>query len=168
MSKRLPVHIDPLQLAGKGELLSGELEIAGMRRLAPSLHATEGAVEVTLEFGMDPERIPYLRGHIRGNLILTCQRCMQAMDFPVDHDMTLGLVNSQAGADALPDHYEPLLVGVGPMTVSDIIEDELLMCLPLAPKHPESQCPASIQESGGKPQNTRKPFAVLSDWKKNR
>ncbi len=167
MSKRLPVHIDPLQLAGKGELLSGELELAGMRRLAPSLHTTEGAVEVTLEFGMDPERIPYLRGHIRGKLILTCQRCMQAMDFPVNAGMTLGLVNSPAEAHALPDHYEPLMAGSGPVILSDIIEDELLLCLPLVPKHPESQCPASAQGSGEKPQDTRKPFAVLSDWKKN-
>jgi uncharacterized protein len=166
MSKRLPVHIDPLQLAGKGELLSGELELAGMRRLAPSLHTTEGAVEVTLEFGMDPERIPYLRGHIHGKLTLTCQRCMQAMDFPVDTEMTLGLVNSPAEADALPDHYEPLMAESESVVLSDIIEDELLLCLPLVPKHPESQCPASAQESGGKPRDTRKPFAVLSDWKK--
>lgn len=167
MSKRLPVHIDPLQLAGKGELLSGDLELAGMRRLAPSLHTTEGAVEVTLEFGVDPERIPYLQGHIRGKLILTCQRCMQVMDFPVDLDMTLGLVNSPAEADTLPDHYEPLMVRSEPVALSDIIEDELLLCLPLVPKHPESQCLASAQKRKEKPQDTRKPFAVLSDWKKN-
>ncbi|MBI3344886.1 MAG: DUF177 domain-containing protein [Gammaproteobacteria bacterium] len=167
MSKRLPVHIDPLQLAGKGELLSGDLELAGMRRLAPSLHTTEGAVEVTLEFGVDPERIPYLQGHIRGKLILTCQRCMQAVDFPVDLDMTLGLVNSPAEADALPDHYEPLMAGSEPVILPDVIEDELLLCLPLVPKHPESQCPASAQKREEKPQDTRKPFAVLSDWKKN-
>jgi len=168
MSKRLPLHIIPLQLAGAGELLSGELELAGMRRLAPSLRTTEGSLEATLEFGLDPERIPYLRAHIRGRLVLTCQRCMQPMDFPVDLNSTLGLVNSPAEADALPDHYEPLLVGTGPMTVSDIIEDELLLCLPLVPRHPESQCPAPAQEGEVKARDTRKPFAVLSDWKKSR
>ncbi len=167
MSKRLPVHVSPLQLAGKGELLSGELELAGMRRLAPSLHSTEGAVAVSLEFGTDPERIPYLRGQLRGKLILTCQRCVQAMDFPVAAEMALGLVTSPASADTLPEHYEPLLVGAEPMALSDIIEDELILCLPLVPKHPESQCPASAQESGEKSRDTRKPFAVLSDWKKN-
>ena len=168
MSKQLPLHIVPLQLAGAGELLSGELGLAGMRRLVPSLHTTEGAVAVTLDFGLDPERIAFLRGHIRGKLILTCQRCMQAMDFTVDHDMSLGLVSSPAEADALPGHYEPLRVGAEPVAVSDIIEDELLLCLPLVPRHPESQCPATVQDSEGKARDTRKPFAVLSDWKKNR
>ena len=168
MSKRLPLHIIPLQLAGAGELLSGEVELAGMRRLAPSLHTREGTLEVTLEFGLDPERIPYLRGQVHGRLILTCQRCMQAMDFPVDLDTTLGLVSSPDEADALPGHYEPLMVGAEPVALLNIIEDELLLYLPQAPKHPESQCPASVQDSEGKARDTRKPFAVLSDWKKSR
>ncbi len=168
MSKRLPLHIDPLQLAGAGELLSGEVALAAMRRLTPSLHSKEGTLEVTLEFGLDPERIPYLHGQVHGKLILTCQRCMQPMDFTVDLDTSLGLVSSPAEADALPGHYESLMVGAEPVVLLDIIEDELLLYLPLVPKHPESQCPASAQEREGKARDTRKPFAVLSDWKKSR
>ena len=138
--ERLPVHIDPLRMAETGRLLEGEYSIAEMDRLQDSLFDSSGKVAVSLEFGIDAEGIRYMKGRLQSELTLECQRCLQAMQAPIDANFALGLVRSHDAAELLPSHYEPLLVESDAHFLRDIIEDELLLALPLVAKHDQSQC----------------------------
>lgn len=170
-SERLPVHIDPIRMAETRRLLEGRIALAEMARLSGSLLDSEGEVTVSLEFGVDSEGMRFMRGRIQAEVSLECQRCLETMRYPVDSEFSLALVRSTAEAEALPSHYEPLLVEGEPLFLRDIIEDELLLALPIVPMHAPEECSvgSSADEARKDTGATKKesPFAVLADLKKD-
>ncbi|MFU8838258.1 MAG: YceD family protein [Thiohalomonadaceae bacterium] len=171
-SERLPVHIDPLRMVEARRVLQGVLPLAEMDRLQSSTVRADGEVHVELEFGTDLEGIRYMRGQLRAEVSLECQRCLQAMAFPIDSCFALALVRNETQAESLPSHYEPLVLDGEPLFLRDVIEDELLLALPIVPKHPEGVCQLAIprqQESDTQtdPDSAKKvnPFAVLTNLK---
>lgn len=169
LSGRLPVQIDPLRLARQGQSFAGRLSLEGMRRLAPSLVDSEGEVEVELEFGVDAEGIAFLHGRLQTSVHVVCQRCLETMDLPLRSEWYLGLISSEAEVERLPGHYEPLLVEEGPLHLSDIVEDELILLLPAIPRHAEGACQAQEYAAGKEDTGEAardNPFAVLASLKK--
>lgn len=174
---RLPVHIDPFRMAETRRLLEGNIALAEMARLGESLQDTEGEVSVSLEFGIDNEGIRFVRGHVQAKVCLICQRCLGEMRYPIDSEFLLALVRSTAEAENLPSHYEPLLVDDDPLFLRDIIEDELLLALPIVAMHAPEECSADLSSAsqaekvqedvntGATAENN--PFAVLANLKKD-
>lgn len=170
MSDRLEELIDPLSLATKGRDIEGRISLAKLARLAPSLRSTEGEAEASLRFGIDAGGMPNVSGHVRATLILQCQRCMQNMTHEVDAQIRLGIVTSRKAAENLPEYYDPLLVVSGEeIQAADIVEDELILALPVVAMHEAAECPAGktipqqLSEAAPKREN---PFAVLAELKK--
>jgi uncharacterized protein len=172
MSERLPEHFEANALARRGARFSGSLALAQMPRLADSLQSPDGEVQVELEFALDPDGLVVIRGRIGAQLALTCQRCLESMTLPVDRSFTLGVVATEALAERLPESYDPLVDGGQPVSTRDMVEDELLLSLPLVPMHPAEQCPAARQPpaDGESEQPERpareNPFAVLAELKR--
>jgi len=178
-SDRLPDFIDPIRLAEQQRELRGQIPLSRMHRLASSLAVAEGLVDVDLRFGIDELGMRFMSGRIHADLALICQRCMEAMRVPVEAEVSLGLTRSDNEAERLPENYEPLLVGAEPMPLSAIVEDELMLALPIVSMHALEQCPAStrperaaddIQVEGAEPAadpeadqaaDRANPFAVL-------
>ena len=141
MSKeRLPVQLDPFRFAETGRLLEGILPLSAMKRLGDMLLDSDGDVDVRLEFGIDREGIHYITGRIQCQVMLACQRCLKAVAFEIDSEIALGIIDSHEAAELLPPHYEPLVIEDGPLFTRDLVEDELLLSLPLVPMHPENEC----------------------------
>lgn len=171
--ERLPVHIDPIRMAETRRLFEGRIALAEMARLGESLQDSDGDVTVSLEFGIDNEGIRFVRGHIQAEVSLECQRCLETMRYPIDSEFLLAVVRNEVEAEALPSHYEPLLVGGEPLFLRDIIEDELLLALPIVAMHTQEECSvntSSGQETGDLREDTgatvkENPFAVLADLK---
>jgi uncharacterized protein len=175
-NERLPVHIDPFRMAESRRLFEGRIALAEMERLGELLQDSDGEVTVSLEFGTDNEGIRFLRGRIQAEVSLECQRCLETMRYPIDSEFALALVRNTVEAEALPSHYEPLLVEGEPLFLRDIIEDELLLALPIVAMHKQEECSVNVS-SGQEAGETRKdtgaavkenPFAVLADLKTDR
>lgn len=172
--ERLPVRIDPLSLAKVGRELQGSLRLDSLARLRPLLYEDGGEVEVRLSFGMDEAGQAIMRGRLRAALVLECQRCVGRMDFDIDTETTWGLVHSEAQADRLPEHYEALFIEAEPLYLADIIEDELLLQLPLVAKHEHDCIDSELLETYEDEQQEtdeprqENPFAVLSGLKTER
>ncbi len=172
--ERLPVHIDPLRMAEQGRLLEGQYSIAEMDRLHDSLLDSSGDVAVSLEFGIDAEGIRYMKGRLQTELTLQCQRCLQAMQTPIDARFALGLVRGNDAAEQLPSHYEPLLLEGDALFLRDIIEDELLLALPLVAMHDKcidvnAEADGAAQRNDNDRGESKKdnPFAALAALKSN-
>jgi uncharacterized protein len=173
--ERLPVHIDPLRMAETGRLLEGSYSLEEMGRLHDLLLESSGKVAVSLEFGVDAEGIRYISGRLQTGLTLQCQRCLQAVQKPIDTQFALGLVRSVDEAERLPSHYEPLLLESDALFLRDIIEDELLLALPLVAMHEQDcinvnqQADESAQNSNNERGESKKenPFAALAALKSN-
>ena len=168
--ERLPVHIDPIRFAETDRILEGIIPLSGMKRLADLLLENSGEVTVKLEFGVDSEGIRYLQGHITATLIMTCQRCLESLTHQVDNDFLIAFVGEGKSEDSIPEYYEPFLLDGDPVYLQDLIEDELILAVPLIPKH-DNECvdyemeelePEQVEVSTPE----ENPFAVLSSLKK--
>ncbi|MCK4743796.1 MAG: DUF177 domain-containing protein [Sulfuriflexus sp.] len=174
MKDRLPEHIEPLRLARSQRLLHGRLPLSRMPRLASSLEVNEedaGEIDVDLKFDVDVTGIAWMEGHLTGTLTLCCQRCMQQLFMPIDATFKLAMVESESEIEQLGEQYEPLLLEDDSLvSVVELVEDELLLTLPIVPKHDTEECNAGeeIVEQvvvEVKPESKKNPFAALADLK---
>ncbi len=172
--QRLPVQIAPFKLARQGRLLQGSIELTRMERLAQALTETNGSVSVSLQFGIDEQGIHCATGHLNAEVQMTCQRCMKPMSVPVVTDVALGFVSSYEQGRNLSRDYEPCIVEHEPVNLAEIVEDELILALPIVALHEEQGCEpvietlqkaaSEIEQSDVKPN----PFAVLSELKRKK
>ena len=143
----------------------GVLPLAAMPRLATSLAAVDGQVAFDLEFDRDATGTPYL--HVKANtaLPLICQRTLESFALPVSVDTRLGLLTDEKDEVSLPAGYEPLLLTDNGLRLADVVEDELILAVPVVPVKPgtefgERTFPANAhdeEESDERPN----PFAAL-------
>lgn len=138
--QRLPLEVDPFRLAAKEEQLQGSIPLKQMKRLISALSSDEGDVFIDVVFSVDINRVSQLRGQIKTDAKLICQRCMGEMELPIALDFELAFVRSEAEMERLPEGYETTLIEDTPIMLSDIIEDEILLALPSIPKHLDDHC----------------------------
>jgi len=171
MHRKLPKEIDPWRMAQNGIQLSGEISLDTMPRLCESLLTDQGIVQVELAFEMDEVGTPYMKGQFQTEVSLTCERCLSEMRYALSTKCLLAMVMSESKIDELAEQYDPwLLENNDPVALASVIEDELILGLPLVPRHQEACLPAEVWTSGedeteevDKPAS---PFAVLSSLKK--
>ena len=123
------------------------MEIARLSRLRPLLASTEGSVDYRLSFGRDERGYGVVTGRVFGELRLRCQRCNEAMALPVDSALSLALTEGLDEAAALPDDYDPLLLDGRLIRSSELVEDELLLAVPVIPRHAEGTCEAPLPKA---------------------
>jgi uncharacterized protein len=140
MVSRLPDLIDPVRLAEQGGALQGQIPLSRMPRLREAIASDEGVVEVALEFGVDEFGVRYLVGRVEAALRLVCQRCLEPMDVHITAQPSLGVVRTDHEAERLPPSYEPLQIGDEPVPLVAVVEDELLLALPIVPMHEPPVC----------------------------
>jgi uncharacterized protein len=167
MSKELPTLIEPVRLALCGEQLKGKLPLKPMSRLHDSLCEVEGEVEIDWLFSTDEKQRPTIRGRIQTLLKMVCQRCLQPMPWPIETSVALVLLKEGQTENELPDGYEALTLTSTQISLITLVEDELILALPIVAKH--TSCPSNeyqVAEDFNKDlayQNN--PFHVLSQLK---
>ncbi len=171
----LPATIDPIQLAERGARLTGTLPLKSMPRLAQASLDGAGDVHVDLSFERgDGEKVFLMHGALRVRLHATCQRCLEGMDLDLEASPWLILTRSGPPQDMLGDDPD-ILVADKPLLLSALVEDELLLALPMVPMHELGECPAkvyiaekAVSEIKDVEPGKKSPFAVLSRLKKAR
>lgn len=176
MSRPLPELIDPLQLAEKQREFFGQVAISRMPRIKDSLSSDEGCFDLHLRFDKDESGQAYVRGELSGELQLVCQRCMQPMAWQLEAELCLAFVYSESQIEQLPERYEPFIIPDEAVKLLDLIEDEVILRLPQAPRHNNATCSAGRGESAETPsakdhqsnleQKRPNPFAVLEQLKR--
>ncbi len=164
MLSGLPQNVDLYRLAAARETFEGRLKQSQFRRLVSVAHDTERWVDIALRFGTE-DGIHYLRGGLKSKFTVVCQRCLEPMEVAVDASLAFGFVRNQEEEARLPEAFEPLWVEQTEMDLMSIIEDELLLALPLVAMHPPAQCPAWIEPEavGEQAESDRtNPFSVLA------
>jgi len=163
MSPDLPLTIEPKRLARNGEIIAGQYAIHDMQRLGGLLHDQAGLVIFRLEFTYDEKQnIPFIKGEIKAQVNIQCQRCLGGMEFKVNNPVYLGIVTDRAASLSLPEECEPLQIEEETVILHDIIEDELILALPISAMHNTNVCKATelINEINNKTGNS--PFAALN------
>lgn len=159
----LPLQLDGARMVAEGREFSGALALARLSRLRPELASTAGSVRYRLRFGTDPAGYRSLHVELHAELALQCQRTLDTYMQAVTVDVTLVLLDNERAAAALPATVDYLLLENGELQPALLIEDELLLALPLIPVKPDSEVVAydTDAESAGAREVAEHPFAAL-------
>jgi uncharacterized protein len=131
--------VDAERMVAGRRSFEGSLPVAELPRLVEALANDSGEVAYRLDFETGELGEPRLHVRARAGLTLECQRSLEPFVFPAEVDARLGLLADEADADALPGDCEPLLLEGGALSPRKVIEDELLLVLPLVPVKPGSE-----------------------------
>lgn len=173
-----PTALDLRQLAREGGALAGQAPAAAFERLTEGGTA-EGGLLVRWTASAEWRPVVggadqlWLRLTADGHVPQVCQRCLSPFWQPVALERWFRFVADEATAEAQDeDSEEDVLAFVPRFDLQSLVEDELLLALPLVPMH-EPDCPEPVQLTAGdlpeaaepKKQN---PFAALATLKTKR
>jgi uncharacterized protein len=164
MQKKLPETVDFLKQVERNACFEGVWPVARFERLAEAICNDQGEVTAWLKFGIRAGT-QCLDGHVQAELVLRCERCLEPVSQLIESDFRFGLINSEDEAELLPREFEPLLVTGSDVSLVDLVEDELLLSLPLVARHAEA-CSELLQKhkkDDEVQQDTHRPFAALKD-----
>ncbi len=178
-TNNLPQWIDPKKFAERRQDLQGTLGLQDMPRLKEIVALEQGQVEFNLTGLVDIEGIAYLQGKLQAEIWLICQRCLQPYMQKILADFMLSPVTNDKEAAMLRAPYEPLLVENSMVELATVIEDELLLNLPVVAKHAIEEClvapavssskEAELNPTGNPMGNpSGNPFKVLAGLKTNK
>lgn len=167
-TQKLPKQIEPRKLAYNQASLQGGVSVNHLPRLAQSAQFT-GDVRVHLAFRVDEQKRRIVKGDIQALASLECQRCLQLMDAQeISADVHLAVVWNEDEAKQLPEYLDPWVVGEDEADLFALIEEELLLNLPVAAYH-DFACIDESMLSRGAGQDVKEekknPFSVLAEMK---
>lgn len=140
----LPLEIEPLLLTKRGATLQGKLALEQMTRLHELVVDTVGDVDVELSFDQGRFSPPSITGQIQTTLMVDCVRCGQAFAYQVNLRPHLRIVRSDEQAKELDFEQETLLLEDESVSLVKLVEDEILLSLPMLLRHEDNECHKEI------------------------
>ena len=160
---QLPQYIDPWRMAAEQGEIDGELSQSALPRLAAIVEYPQGMVKLRLQATQDSASRIILHGELSTNVVLRCQRCLQPMTVALQSEFTLAAVRSEHALEQLPKELDALVLEHDDIALEQFVEDELLLVLPVFPKHAEGDCRLAWENAPNQPSDSGvKPFADLS------
>ena len=164
MQNKLPESVDFLKQVERNACYEGTWPVSRFERLAEIINDHGGEVAARLRFGISAGT-RCLDGKVEAELELRCERCLDPVKHRIESDFRFGLITSEDEAELLPKEYEPLLVTESEQSLIDLVEDELLLSLPIVARHDE-ECSEILRKhkiENDAQQDTHRPFAALKD-----
>jgi uncharacterized protein len=178
-----PRRLSVAQFAADAGELDGEWPVSELRRLAdsecppnagapaePPRRVRWRAVGSTRAVGGEAQ--VWLSLTASATVALQCQRCLQPMDEAVHVDRHFRFVGDEAAAAALDEEIEDEVLELPrALDLRELVEDEMLLALPLVPRH--AQCPAPLPRAFGDVEEVEQaeqaahPFAALAALRKD-
>lgn len=145
MSTQLPLFLVPDRLADNQKTLAGTLALRKMPRLLTAIPVQDSDVEVKVDMAFDRDENGLITIYLKiidATLILECQRSLDHYPQNFDIATTLSPIQHDSEAARVEDSgYEPLLLEEDTtLSVVKMVEDELLLALPIVPKKSNNDC----------------------------
>lgn len=143
----LPKQIDPIQLADNQKTLKGELQLVDMARLMELVcDKHSGVAKIEFNFGRDQVGYAFMHGSIKTGFKVICQRCNKPMSLDLNIGIELSPVRTDQEAEQLPKNYDPLLITGDTISLLTMVEEEILLSIPIVPKHSIKECNVKTSE----------------------
>ena len=160
--------IHPERLSAKPLVLEGRFSPGELERLEGSLANGDGELRYRVSACLDPQRRKVLSCIIEGFVFLTCQATLEAFRHEISVQDRLVLVDRESELPAIGEESdeEDYVVADEPLDIRDLVEDAVLLALPMMPRKPGVEAtaepadePAAWKES---------PFAALASLKRDK
>ncbi|WP_216934790.1 MULTISPECIES: DUF177 domain-containing protein [unclassified Acinetobacter] len=145
-----PAQIEPFKWAEQGYKWSGQLPLSRFVRIAREAVGSidDQLINIDCKLSMDAyHRIAWLDGHVETKVPMECQRCLETVVIELVSSFHLALVDDESLIERLDEDADFIVLGESEATTKGsidapasadllaLIEDELLLLMPLSPKH---------------------------------
>ncbi len=149
---------------GQNSLFSGSFQLSQLSRLSSLVIANGAEIKLNFVFSTTAYHHPSITGHIDTELLVECQRCLEPMVHPVSLDFAL-LIDA-SDDDVKSFQMDTVYTDDGYLDLFEVIEDELILALPVISMHDDPTCnkhwqPDSVEQVVEK----NNPFSVLETLK---
>ncbi|WP_213686929.1 YceD family protein [Acinetobacter sp. WY4] len=175
-----PAQIEPFKWAEQGFKWSGQLPLSRFVRIAREAVGSidDQLINIDCKLSMDAyHRIAWLDGHVETKVPMECQRCLETVEIELVSSFHLALVDDESLIERLDEDADFIVLGESEATTKGdydapatadllaLIEDELLLLMPLSPKHEfcEHKHQPSVEEVAEEKRDN--PFEVLAALK---
>lgn len=165
MPQSLPHRLDVARLAARDMRLDASFAVRDCPRLVEALVDDSGTVTTRFASSLDDAGRVMIRGEADATVAMRCQRCLEPVTVGLRAAFDLAVVADEDEAAALTSGLEPLISADGQLDPRAMVEDELILALPLVALHDdEAACrpPAKLEGPQGEQES---PFAVLKQLK---
>ncbi len=171
-----PKHLDVEAFAQSAGAIGGRDLLSSYQRLMQETQGlgAENALSWSArgELRIDAAGVEQVWLHLTLEVMvpLTCQRCLRPVDIAVRENRSFRFVGNEEAAEAQDAEAEEDVLALSPdFSLAGLVEDEVLMALPLVPRH--DPCPVEVKLTAVDPDfeaaslEQRQPFAVLAQLK---
>jgi uncharacterized protein len=163
---KAPRAFDAFDLVRQRGRVNGEVAAADLPRLADCLAPPGGRLAYAISGVADEANRPALEVSIDGELWLTCQRCLQPMPWHAAQTITVLLARDERELTLIDDNDEhEVLLADAPLDALALVEDELLLTMPYAPRHAEDEGVVCVPADAGDAIKPVSPFGALAGLK---
>ncbi|MGA6102955.1 YceD family protein [Psychrobacter pocilloporae] len=174
ISTSMPEHISLDKWADTGFEWSGEVDPNSFERLATTLSAEHDQSNTQLNAELyRRNNVLHLAFALKGDIWLTCQRCLQPIAVDLSDDYNIALLENDSQVRLIDEEQDYLLLDEivteqSPerlLPFKKLVEDEILLKTPMAPKHDD--CEMSVEQFGEIPEEeeNENPYAALASLK---
>jgi len=160
------IVIDTLDFVRNTRTHHGKIKLDGFVRLQDYLSDSQGKLEYKVSGTLDKNGKPIIQVTIKGTINLHCQRCLDGLAHVLDIQTAILLVENESELSRL-DGTESVdgILAASDTDVLALIEDEIILSLPISPRHREDECSAS-ELTNSYAIGKKHPFATLATLKK--
>jgi len=169
---KLPHSVDPVKSAIKRSEYRGVLSSKDLTRFTEIVVSSAEWVDAVVQFEKDAQGLTVFHGQLSTDAVLICQRCNGEFNLPLRAQFCFSPVQGRQDSETLPEAYDPVEVNDhGEVDLLQLLEDELILALPIVPLHAEEECSVkadNMQFGKIEPEPIRvNPFAVLKELKRD-
>jgi uncharacterized protein len=140
-----PGEVDPQRFCRNAQVWETESSISAFPRLAREF--TQGRLSCRVAGELDAQRRSVLHIAIHGEIVLTCQRCMGDLPQQVEINRQVHLARDEADVERLEEALGldgEVILAEERLNLVELVEDEVLLGLPLVPRHDLGECSGSV------------------------
>lgn len=148
------------------------MPLADLERLCSPLADNQGMVRTKFSFERDERKAVVFHSELEVEVKMVCQRCLELVTLPIHSECDYAVVREGANTQSVPKGYDVIELGEDPLDLLALVEDELLLALPIVPAHDPKDCqqPAGLEEEPELSEDEvarSNPFSVLAQLKRD-
>ena len=172
LDRPLPDYVDVRKVFLENEKVSGFVASEKLVNMRDILVGENARVKAMLNFLKDKTGRRIITGELTATIEVACQRCLEPLELLIEDDICLFLVEDDESAKSLDKNYEGWICSTHKLCLAELIEEQLILALPLVSVHSDSSCSQNALKYSSRlgdaddPKRAQSPFEVLKSLKK--
>ncbi len=150
------------------------MPVSNMKNLVSYLTDDGGEADIVIQFKIDGAKRRMITGQVHATVSMQCQRCLEAIRLEIKDEIKLALLESEDHIKSLPRHLDPWVCEGDRLSLLELVQEQLILCLPIVAIHVTGKCNANtnyrsenerIESDINVAEQQSNPFAVLKQLK---